>query len=190
MVSGCHQEYWFNADGSGRIRWILNQEDIKLIDTEGEGFDKKSKEIKKSFEKTKLRVKTTRDIVFGKARWIVDIEYDSNDQLSWVDDKKQKVEVSQWKVTSEPNGDLKYEYGSKLASNPGVQGGVDPGTPRQVTVHLPGRIMSSNADTVDDKQHVAVWDITTHKSITPRVIIRLPPKRDPEKTKPPTVKPN
>lgn len=171
MVSGCDEEYWFNADGSGRYRWILNEEEIKAYDAKNEGFEKNSEEFKQRFVKSKLRANMTRDVVFGKKRWIFDLEYDSNDQLSWIDDKMNKNDYSRWKSTIEPNGDLKYQYSRELKSSES-RNGPDP---RQVTVHLPGRIITSNADTVDEKQNIALWDITTHKSITPTVIVRLPP---------------
>jgi len=166
-ASGCDEEFWFNADGSGRYRTILNDEEIKLADSEHHGFDWQCKHYKESFAKTKLRANMTREVVFGKTRWIQDLEYDSEDQLSWIDDKKAKHDVSQWKSTSERNGDLKYEYSRKLGKESDYP-------PRQVTVHLPGRIISSNADAVDEKENVATWDITTHKSITPTVVVRLP----------------
>ncbi|MGO9469249.1 MAG: hypothetical protein ACLQIB_27750 [Isosphaeraceae bacterium] len=168
IMSGCDLEFWFNADGSGRYRAILNEEDIKIVDVNGEGFDKKSKEFEQEYAKTKLRAKMTRDVVFGKTRWIYDLEYDSDDQLSWIDDEKGKQDVHWWKSTTEPNGNVKYEYKMTLENDPVLR------TPRQVTVHLPGRIITSNADTLDETQNIATWDVTTHKSITPTVTVRRP----------------
>ncbi len=66
VASGCDEEFWFNADGSGRYRYILNEEDIKCIDRDSRGFDWQSEEFKKSFAKTKLRANMTRDVVLWK----------------------------------------------------------------------------------------------------------------------------
>jgi hypothetical protein len=189
VASGCDEEYWFNADGSGRNRWILNEGDIAFFDSKGKGFDEISKKNKEYFAKTKLRFNMTRDVVFGKTRWIVDLAYDSIDQLSWIDDKKEVMDARRWKSTTQPNGDLKHEYKEKLVSDPDNRDGVGWGSPRLVTVHLPAKIIKSNADDVDETKHVAIWDTTTHKSITPTVIVRLPTvakNKKASKPKPPT----
>ncbi len=167
VASGCDTESWFNADGSGRFRIIYDEEAIKAAEAEGHGFDQQFKE---ALAKSKLRAKMTRDVVFGKRRWIYEIEYDSDDQLSWIDDEKGKHDTQLWKSTSEPDGALKYTFVIELEAN----SKVGPVGPRQVTVHLPGQIISSNADTVDEKEKIATWDRTNHKSITPTVVVRLP----------------
>jgi len=186
IVCGCDEEYWFNADGSGRYRWILNGDDIKLMDGKNEGFDKFSEKWKETFAKTKLQATATRDVVYGKTRWILDLDYKSADQLSWVDDKGTKTGPPAWESATEPNGDLKLKYPNAEGSESNeTRGGVGPKT-RLITVHLPGRIITSNADTVDDEKNIATWDVTTHKSITPTVTYRPPPaakNADPDKAK-------
>jgi hypothetical protein len=109
-------------------------------------------------------------MVYGRARWIQEFEYDSVDALFWTDDNGNKQSDFKWTITTEPDGNLKYTYNERLASD---TTGSGTGALRRITAHLPGRIVSSNADDVDNKKNVVMWEINNHRYITPTVTVQL-----------------